>query len=136
MAGASRQSMYLMAETASSIKGVLENLQVKLTQIEAEIKSDEKSKMDFERLLTVLETKRSELLARVAANEEWGKTYDTEVGPFADKFKALVGDIGLIYDKAKAGHGKGIKTLVTEFGYHPLWKRPGDTFTGIPYRPV
>lgn len=125
-----------MASTASSIKGVLENLQVKLTQIDAQIKSDEKSKMDFERLLTVLETKRADLKARVAANEDWGKSYDTEVGPFADKFKALVSDIGSIYDKAKLGHAKGIKTLEQEFGYHPLWKRPSDTFTGIPYRPT
>ena len=125
-----------MSATASSIKGVLDNLQVKLTQIETEIKNDEKSKADYERHLTVLETKKADLLARLQANEEWAKSYDTgPQGAVQEKFRELVGDIGLIYDKAKVGHSKGINMLETEFGYHPAWKRPGDTFFGIPYRP-
>jgi len=136
MSGVSRKQMIEMDSTASSIKGVLTNLQNQLTVLDAQIRSDEKSKMDFERHLSTLETKKAELEARVKQSEEWAKTYDTEVGPFADRYKAMTADIGVIYDKAKIGHAKGIVLLEKEFGYHPIFKRPGDTFTGIPFRPI
>ena len=136
MSGVTRKTMIAMDATASSIKGVLDNLHVQLSTLDQQIKSDEKSKMDFERHLTTLETKKSELEARMKQNEDWAKTYDTEVGPFADRYKAMTADIGTIYEKAKLGHSKGIILLQKEFGYHPIFKRPGDTFTGIPFRPI
>ena len=136
MSGVSRKQMIEMDSTASSIKGVLTNLQNQLTVLDAQIRLDEKSKKDFERHLSTLETKKAELEARVKQSEEWAKTYDTEVGPFADRYKAMTADIGVIYDQAKIGHAKGIVLLEKEFGYHPIFKRPGDTFTGIPFRPI
>lgn len=48
----------------------------------------------------------------------------------------MTGDIGTLYDKAKEGHKKGIVLLEKEFGYHPAFKRPQDTFTAVPFRPV
>ena len=136
MSGVSRKQMIQMDATASSIKGVLDNLHVRLSILDAQIKAEEKSKMDFERHLTTLENKKADLEARVKQNEEWAKTYDTEVGPFADRYKAMTADIGDIYERAKVGHAKGIVLLEKEFGYHPTFKRPGDTFTGIPFRPI
>jgi hypothetical protein len=50
-------------------------------------------------------------------------------------YKNMTGDIAKIYDKAKVGHAKGIVVLKKEFGYHPEFKRPGDTFTGIAFKP-
>jgi hypothetical protein len=47
----------------------------------------------------------------------------------------MTGEIGKIYDKAKQGHARGIVLLEKEFGYHPSFKHPGDTFTAIPFRP-
>lgn len=135
MSGVSRKQMIQMDSTASSIKGVLDNLHVQLGILDTQIKNEERSKMDFERHLKTLETKKSELEARVKHNEGWIKTYDTNVGPFAERYKAMTQDIGNIYDKAKVGHAKGIVLLEKEFGYHPAFKRPGDSFTGIPFRP-
>ena len=48
----------------------------------------------------------------------------------------MTSDIGTIYEKAKKGHAKGIVLLQQEFGYHPIFKHPGDTFTAIPFKPV
>ena len=58
------------------------------------------------------------------------------VGPFAARYKEMTADIGAIYERAKEGHQKGIKLLEKEFGYHPAFKRPQDTFSAIPFRPV
>jgi len=172
-----KKDMILMEYTASSIKGVLENLRVQLSILEDEIKADTKSKMDYERTLTTLETRKGDLLKRVEANKEWAKTYDTEVGPFADRYKAMTAEIGAIYERSKQGHKQGIKLLEKEFGYHVAFKRfhihndtqhrrytpthtlnciikyilshtystkthtthkyrPGDTFFGIPFKPL
>jgi flagellar motility protein MotE (MotC chaperone) len=135
-AAPTRKQMILMDATASSIKGVLDNLHVQLGILEAQIKADERNKAEFERHLSTLNTKKSELEARVRQNEEWAKKYDTEVGPFADRYKQMTADIGTIYERAKVGHAKGIVLLEKEFGYHPAFKRPGDSFFGIPFRPI
>jgi hypothetical protein len=47
----------------------------------------------------------------------------------------MTGEIGGIYDKAKEGHANGLLILMREFGYHPIYKKPGDSFTAIPFRP-
>ena len=73
-----------------------------------------------------LETRREALQARIKANEEWSATYDIDV----------TGEIDKIYDKTKQGHARGIVLLEKEFGYHPSFKHPGDTFTAIPFRPI
>ena len=45
----------------------------------------------------------------------------------------MTAEIGKIYDKAKQGRARGIVLLEKEFGYHPSFKHPGDTFTAIPF---
>jgi len=132
----SKKSMIAMDQTASSIKGVLDDLRVKLSILDAEINADKKSKAEFERHLGLLQKRKDELVFRMEANQAWAKTYDRDVGPFADRYKAMTADIGVIYEKAKIGHAKGIVMLQKEFGYHPAFKRPGDTFTGIPFKPI
>ena len=65
----------------------------------------------------------------------------------------MTGEIGVLYERAKDGHTKGIALLVRsakssfmiqcnriylqerEFGYHPAFKRPEDTFTASAFRP-
>lgn len=124
-----------MNRTSSSIKGVLDNLRVQIQIIDDDIKASEKSKMEFERQLTILETRKEELKRRVDRNNEWAATYDLEVGPFAAKYNDMTKGIGQIYEKAKVGHKKGIELLEREFGYHPAFKRPKDTFTATAFRP-
>jgi hypothetical protein len=65
----------------------------------------------------------------------------------------MTSEIGGIYESAKKGHQRGLLLLVidyfaylvrrrtsrllqqNEFGYHMAFRRPGDTFTGVPFRP-
>lgn len=47
----------------------------------------------------------------------------------------MTNEIASIYENAKQGHIRGIKLLERDFGYHPAFKRPQDTFTAIPFRP-
>lgn len=91
--------------------------------------------MEFERHLGMLNARKDDLMKRVNANKEWGAKYDLEVGPFAQRYENMTGEIGKIYDNAKKGHERGIVLLENEFGYHPAFKRPQDTFSAIPFRP-
>lgn len=125
-----RKEMIKMNETACSVKGVLDNIRMQLQILDDEIAADKKSKMQFERELEKLETRKSDLQSRIKRNQEWVATYDVQVGPFADRYEQMTKDIGTIYDNAKEGHTKGIKLLEKDFDYHPLFKRPSDTFTG------
>mmetsp|Transcript_2472 Transcript_2472/g.2433 ORF Transcript_2472/g.2433 Transcript_2472/m.2433 type:complete len:146 (+) Transcript_2472:91-528(+) len=130
-----RKEMIEMNSTASAIKGVLDNLRMQLQILDSEIKADENSKAEFERQLNILEQRKNDIQSRIRANEEWSKNYDSDIGPFAQKYKQMTDDIASIYENAKQGHVKGIKLLERDFGYHPAFKRPQDTFTAIPFRP-
>lgn len=130
-----KKELIAMDRTSSSIKGVLDNLRTQIQILDDDIKSSEKSKMEFERHLAILETKKSELEKRVQQNTQWAASYDTEVGPFANRYAQMTSQIGDIYEKAKTGHAKGIVLLEKEFGYHPAFKRPQDTFTAVAFRP-
>ena len=131
-----KKEMIAMNRTSSSIKGVMDTVRTQLQILDASIKADEKSKAEFERLLAVLNTRKEDLLKRVSENKAWCETYDRDVGPFAARYKQMTGDIGELYENAKKGHAKGIVLLQNEFGYHPAFKRPQDTFTAIPFRPI
>ncbi len=131
-----KKELIAMDRTSSSIKGVLDNLRVQIQILDADIKAGEKSKMEFERHLAILQNKKDELQRRVKQSTEWAATYDLEVGPFANRYNEMTSKIGEIYEKAKEGHSKGIVLLEKEFGYHPAFKRPQDTFTATPFRPI
>lgn len=125
-----------MDRTSTSIKGVLDTLKMQIKMLDDEIKAMEKSKLEFERHLGLLEKKREDLLSRVKFNTEWASTYDLEVGPFAAKYDDMTSQIQSIYNNAKKGHHRGIELLEKEFGYHPAFKRPQDTFTATAFRPM
>jgi len=131
-----KKDMIAMSRCSSNIKGVLDDLRVQIGILDADIKASEKSKMEFERHLSMLETKRDELQNRVKQSNEWAATYDLEVGPFANRYNEMSAKLGDIYANAKKGHAKGIVLLEKEFGYHPAFKRPQDTFTATPFRPI
>jgi hypothetical protein len=131
-----KNDMIVMDATAQSIKGVLDNLRVQLHILESDIKADQKGKFDYDKLLGQLESRKADLEARVKERETWAEVYDNEIGPSMNRFGDMTSDIKVIYEKAKKGHADGIKLLEKEFGYHPAFKRPGDTFTGIPYKPI
>jgi hypothetical protein len=60
---------------------------MQLQILDSEIKADEKSKAEFERHLHLLETKKTDIMTRMRANEEWSKQYDSDIGPFANKYE-------------------------------------------------
>ena len=132
----SKSDTIIMDATAQSIKGVLNHLRVQLSVLDAEIKADQKGKQDYEKVLKQLETRKKELEDRVEQNIAWSKNFESSMGSSMDSFNDMTKDIGVIYAKAKVGHAAGIKLLEKEFGYHPAFKKPGDTFTGIPYKPM
>lgn len=130
-----KKEMLIMDRNACSIKGVLNDVKVQIEILNSEIKASKKSKLEFERNIGLLEAKKNDLQKRVEANKEWAATYDLEVGPFAQKYEDMTKEIGSIYDKAKSGHARGIVILEKEFGYHPTFKRPQDTFTASAWLP-
>lgn len=84
--GITKKEMILMDRTSSSIKGVVDNLEVQLQILDAEIKADEASKYEFERLLGILENKRNDLLKNMNASDNWAETFDRDIGPFTEKY--------------------------------------------------
>lgn len=81
-----KKEMIKMDRTSSSIRGVVDNLEVQLQILDAEIKADEASKFEFERHLGLLESKRSDLLRSMSANDNWAETFDKDIGPFTTKW--------------------------------------------------
>jgi len=57
------------------------------------------------------------------------------MGTFEQTYKDNVKATKETYANAKKFHAKGIESLKREFGYHPIFKRPGDTFSATPWRP-
>lgn len=75
-----------MSRTASSVKGVLDNMRTQLQILEFEIKGDLKSKAEFDKQFLLLDTRKLDLQRRVDANTEWLKSYDRDVGPFQQRY--------------------------------------------------
>jgi len=132
----SKNDAIVMDATSQSIKGILNNLRVQLQVLDGEIKADQNGMLDFEKVMKQLETRKKELEDRVQHNTEWAANFEGSMGASMNSFNDMTKDIGVIYNTAKMGHQAGIKLLEKEFGYHPTFKKPGDTFTGIPYRPM
>ncbi|CAN0113581.1 unnamed protein product [Scytosiphon promiscuus] len=135
MAPVSTKHFRGMNRCASGIKGVLETLANQLKQLEEEIKADEAGKQEFERRLTQLGEKKREIEDRIDTNMRWTSSFDQDLGPFAQMYKAKTREIASIYDDAKERHKEGIKVLVNEFDYHPEFFRPKDGFHATPFVP-
>ena len=55
--------------------------------------------------------------------------------PTRCRYKDLTKNISGLYQNAKEQHVKGLEVLVEEFNYHPMFKRPTDNFTAVPFVP-
>lgn len=131
----SKKDFLTMSRTSTGITGNLIDMRSRLEALDASIKADEKSKAEFEIHLATLYKKRDELQRIIDENTKWTQKYETDLGPFTKKYKAITEDIGGLYSNAKKGHAKGITLLEKEFNYHPAFKRPGDTFHATPFKP-
>lgn len=101
-----------------------------------EIKADEQSKAEYEKQLAILERKREAVEARIRRHCRFIETYDKEIGPFTNSYEGMAAEIGTLYENAKVGHRRGVELLKKEFGYFPAYKRPGDSFSAVPFRPA
>lgn len=124
-----------MTTNASAIGNVLDVLKSKLQILEAEIKADQKGAQEYEAKLHQLREKRNDRSKRLSANMKWAAVFDKEIGPFQSKYGDLTRQISDLYNNAKDQHAKGLELLIAEFNYHPMFKRPQDNFTAIPFRP-
>ncbi|KAJ8598937.1 hypothetical protein CTAYLR_009851 [Chrysophaeum taylorii] len=124
-----------MNSTASGIVGVVESLRIKLEVLDGEIKADEKGMAEYERQIKQLQIQKEEIQKRLDANKVWAENYDRDVGPFQSTYGKNTESIKKQYDKARNFHEKGIEMLQQDFGYHPLFKHPKDTFSAVPFRP-
>ena len=129
-----KKEMIAMDYTASSITGVVGNLRTQLNIVEHEIKADILSKAEFEKHLKMLEIRKADLRIRVEENQKWLTTSNN--GYILEQYAKMTGEIGTIYGNAKKGHAQGIVLLEKEFGYHPAFKRPKDSFTATAFRPM
>lgn len=125
----------LVDSTSSAISGQLDNLSRNIKAVEAEIKADEDGKAEYENVIRRLEARKRDLEKRIVANQDWINTYEKDLGPFKDKYHALVKEIEQLYGSAKDKHAKGIQMLVNEFDYHVAYKRWSDSFTSVPFKP-
>ena len=64
-----------MDQTACSVKGVLDNVRMQIQILDAEIKAEIKSKMEYERQLAKLETRKADLSTNIKNNTEWVERY-------------------------------------------------------------
>jgi hypothetical protein len=60
-----------MNQTACSVKGVLDNLQMQVQILDQEIKAETRSKMEYEKQLKKLQVRKEDLTRRIAMNTEW-----------------------------------------------------------------
>lgn len=51
------------------------------------------------------------------------------------RYDDLTTSIRDLYDNAKTEHMKGVDLLVDAFNYHPLFRKTGDTFNAVPFKP-
>ena len=124
MASITKKDMLVMDQTASSIKGVLDNLkvlrfiymclclcknsllqclfhdlallQVQLQIVNDDIKASEKSKKEFERILTRIENRRSELESRIQRTSD-----GVEPSAGSAAYDEMTQAIGSIYENAR-----------------------------------
>ncbi|KAA0156505.1 hypothetical protein FNF27_01285 [Cafeteria roenbergensis] len=120
----------------SAIGAQVERLRVRLGQVEAEIKADAEGMEAYSQRLRRVQLEQELIRVRLKRNKEWASQFATNVGPFEAKYDKLTGEIGTLYDAAKDKHARAVQLLVDEFRYHPAFRRPGDDFSAVPFRPA
>mmetsp|Transcript_14202 Transcript_14202/g.49396 ORF Transcript_14202/g.49396 Transcript_14202/m.49396 type:complete len:159 (-) Transcript_14202:71-547(-) len=124
-----------MNQASSAAAGIIDVLRAELATLEGDIKADRAGCREYEIQLERLAVEREEALERLEKNRTWAAKFDKEIGPFERKYETLTIDIKDLYNNAADQHLKGIELLIREFEYHPQFKRQGDKFTAVPFRP-
>ncbi|KAK3276837.1 hypothetical protein CYMTET_15121 [Cymbomonas tetramitiformis] len=134
--GVASKNTAKMRQAGSGITGSIENLQRNLKALDEDIKKDNEGKKEYEDQIARLSRRKATLEARVAENKAWADTYDSDIGPFQDRYDALVKEIHHLYADATVRHKVAIELLMKEFQYHPIFKRWNDDFSSTPFKPA
>lgn len=129
------RDLRLMDRTAVNIRTMIDSLRLQLDVIDDDLKAAERSKKDLANQMMILNEQKKTLESKIADHKEFGVLYDKQIEPITHKYADLNHSIAELYNQAKKGHKNGIVLLKKEFGYHPAFKRPGDTFSAIPFHP-
>ena len=114
---------------------VIDQLQQRLSIVMDEIKADKEGLAAYQAILKRVRLEKELTKLRLKHSREWLAQFDRCIGPFDRKYDTLTADIGTLYDRAAEKHARGLALLEAEFGYHPAFKRTGDDFAGIPFKP-
>jgi len=92
---------------------------------------------EYEVYLSKLETQKAERHKIIETNKTCIENFEKNdtSGNFEMQYKELVEKIQNVYDNAKEFHSKGIDMLIKDFDYHLAYKRWGDSFSGVPFKP-
>lgn len=131
----SRQAKQVLNANASAIGTMLEVLSKKLDALERDIRSDEEGKKEYEDQILRLNIRKDDLCKRLKRNKEWAAKFDKDIGPFEEMYDKMTAGMENLYENAKTQHAKGVRVLKSEFNYHPMFKKPGSTFSAVPFRP-
>mmetsp|Transcript_35283 Transcript_35283/g.111508 ORF Transcript_35283/g.111508 Transcript_35283/m.111508 type:complete len:146 (+) Transcript_35283:214-651(+) len=121
---------------ASAVGGSIDNMRKELQALDTDIKADKAGKAEYQEQINRLKRRKAVLEARVQANKDWAESFDGAIGPFENKYQTLVDEIHQLYGEAKEKHAEGLKLLMSDFQYHPAFKRWSDTFSASPFTPL
>lgn len=122
-------------KVTSEIGQVAANLSTALAAEEREIRADKEGLLTLKAELLRIQEEKAAAQARIARNKALLGNFGTDFGPIEAAAEAQVAQISALYDMARERHAHGIDILKRDFGYHPLYKRPGDGVTGVPFKP-
>jgi len=127
--------MLTFNKTSSDLGNTLVVLRNKLKDLKRDMRADRIGKKEFEDQLGLLQRQKSQIQRNRMANVAWAEDFDKAIGPFEKKYSGLTTEITQLYKNAKHEHSMGLKLLMEEFSYHPVFKRWNDGFSATPFRP-
>ena len=63
-----------------------------------------------------------------AEDAQWCETFERVIGPFEEKYDQCQRDVVKLAEHGKAVYNVSFQKLITEFGFHPAFKRWFDDF--------
>ncbi|EQC32582.1 hypothetical protein SDRG_09900 [Saprolegnia diclina VS20] len=124
-----------MNRSTSGIAGALDTLAGRMDMLEREIKADMKGKKDYEDELFKINTRKEDIMRKLAECERWNGIFQSKIKPLENSYLATTVEMSEEYDQAKIKHAQGLQVLIDNFNYHPEYKRYNDDFSAVPFRP-
>lgn len=130
-----QSSSDLQTETTGHL---LATLQMKLKELDEEVKADERGADELKRHLQRLQQEHAELKKERDRAAALVEGYEAGSVTFDKEYSKLMDNSDETYKMVRAKHKEAIGILQKEdtFAYHPAYKRPTDKFEAAYYTPV